>query len=265
MIKETKDNVEEKKERIFKKALNLLTGVPTPSYIIYIIASTPIGFALGLKIAISYIMPVINAILIYPVYLAYILKGRLKTAVVMVLVWSMMLSAVVILYSYQDPERTGSMIVMGERYKNEMFEWLKTGRGVEGDISRFLPQHLLHLSTFSILCLATGGFGGLIMGSVLLNYMNYYVGSLWQASQNVKVILYGWSIWSVIRVVGYIIISIFLSTPLINRIEKKSWKFKKYSLYLYLGLLLILLDIILKYTLSPVWRSLILKYILKGW
>ncbi|MGQ9705617.1 MAG: hypothetical protein ACUVWP_01260 [bacterium] len=260
MLDEEKEGQEEKKGYI-KKFIDFLIGVPISSSIIYIITSTPLGFALGLKVGVNFIMPFINAILIYPVYLAYIIKGRFKTAIFTVLIWSIILSVVVILYSYQDPERAGRIIVMGERYKDEMFEWLATGRGIEGDITKFVPQHLLHLSIFSVLCFATGGFCGLIMGSILLNYMNYYVGFLWHSSQSAGIILYGWSIWAIIRVVGYITISIFLSTPLLCKLLKNNWNFRQYSIYLYTGLSLIILDIILKYNLNSLWREMILKYL----
>jgi len=257
---EKEQSIEEKKGYI-KKFFGFLTGVPTSSLIIYIIASTPLGYALGLKIGVNFLMSFINAILIYPVYLACILRGRFKTAIVMVVIWSIMLSIIIILFTYQDQMRVEKMIVMGERYKNEMFEWLETGKGIESDITRFLPQHLIYFGIFSSLCLITGGLGGFVMGSILLNYMNYYVGCLWHTSQNAGVILYGWSIWAVIRVIGYIIISLFLSTPLIDKIRKKRWQFREYSIYLYTGLSLIIIDIILKYLLAPIWQNIMLEYL----
>ena len=31
-----------------------------------------------------------------------------------------------------------------------MFRWIRTGRGAEGNIRLFLPQHLLHLGAFIV-------------------------------------------------------------------------------------------------------------------
>lgn len=258
------ENIEDKEEQkgIITRLIEYSKGIPTSSVVIYIIASTPLGFSLGIKIGIDLLLPIINALLIYPVYLLYITRKRYKTAVAMVIFWAVILSAFTILYTYQEPSVAKKIIIRGGTYTEEMWEWLETGKGIEGDITRFFPQHIIHLSLFIMLTLATGGFGGLVSGSILLNYMNYYVGCLALTSTNPGVIsLIGWPIWAEIRVVGYIILSIFFATPLIFKISNKRWKYNRFSNYLYSGLALIIADIILKYLLAPIWRGFIVKYI----
>src|SRR5262245_62052281 len=67
------------------------------------------------------------------------------------------------------PSDPGSLILHGPEYRDEMFHWIRTGEGSEGDVRLFLPQHVLHLVAFLLLSLATGSVVSITMGAVLMN------------------------------------------------------------------------------------------------
>ncbi len=110
-------------------------------------------------------------------------------------------------------------VLRGEPYRREMYSWISTGRGAEGDPSLFILPKIREIAVFSVLSFVSAGFLGLFLGSFLLNYMNYYVGCL---LLDVKPgylwapVLFGWPIYAVLRVPGYVALGIVMSKPLID-------------------------------------------------
>jgi hypothetical protein len=94
----------------------------------------------------------------------------------------------------------------------------------------------------------------LVLGAALLNYMNYYVAVLIRRSgNNQRVILMAWNPWSVIRVLGYLYLGIVVSTPALWLLIPVPWRL---SLLLLLpGIACVLIDLVLKITLSKTWSS----------
>ncbi len=98
-----------------------------------------------------------------------------------------------------------------------MFHWIRTGEGAEGSLQLFLPIHLREYALFSLLSLLTFGSAALILGTYLLNYMNFYVGQLvYQSSHPWLAALVGWPPWSMLRVVGYIATGLALTALALN-------------------------------------------------
>jgi hypothetical protein len=72
---------------------------------------------------------------------------------------------------------TARLFLNGQRYQQEMFAWVRTGVGAEGDATRFLPQHAWHALLFCALSAATGSIASMPMGAALVHYMGQYVGA----------------------------------------------------------------------------------------
>lgn len=133
----------------------------------------------------------------------------------------------------------------------------------------------MFLILFSFLAFITMGFAALLLGAYLLNYMNYYVGTLLLYSKNnltslIFVALFSWPIYAILRVFGYIGLGISLTylsyTLLIKLFMRKtsspSYIFKKNIFgktffniskiknILLFSLILIVLDFILKATIA---------------
>jgi len=138
---------------------------------------------------------------------------------------------------------------------------VRTGEGPEGDISLFLPIHLRHFLIFCTLSLASGGFLALAMGAVMLGYMNFYVGCLIAASGASWITLaLSWPLWSIVRVVGFIIAGTALGAVLLDRRGKgrtAGEKKEKILRFLLLAVALIVLDIILKWLLAGAYQGLL--------
>jgi hypothetical protein len=103
-------------------------------------------------------------------------------------------------------------IINGEAYVSEMFEWIRTGRGPEGDPSLFMIPKIKEIAIFTALSLASIGLLGLFLGAVLL--MNYYAGVLMlhaKPEHLLGVVLLSWQIYALLRVVGYVLLGVALS------------------------------------------------------
>jgi hypothetical protein len=141
------------------------------------------------------------------------------------ILWAVLLSAGVILLVFLFPEGAARGIFHGEAYRQEMFGWIATGEGKENDWHRFLPEHLLHLAVFLVLCWASAGYLGLVLGAILTAYMSYFVGSYAVASGHPFLgSVAAWVPWSVIRVGAFVLFGALFARPLLVR---RVWPFER--------------------------------------
>jgi hypothetical protein len=141
------------------------------------------------------------------------------------ILWAVLLSAGVIFLVFLFPEGAARGIFRGESYRQEMFGWIATGEAKENDWHRFLPEHLLHLAVFLVLCWASAGYLGLVLGAILTAYMSYFVGSYAAASGHPFLgSVAAWVPWSVIRVCAFVLFGALFARPLLVR---RVWPFER--------------------------------------
>jgi len=231
--------------------LSLATGV----------ISTLVGLLLS-NIS-KFAFPLVMTIAIYPIYYLDLRQGRSWEASKHVLLWALSSSITLILLTALLGEGIGELILHGTSYKQEMLDWIKTGKGPEGDPRLFIVPKLREIAIFSVLCLFSAGFLGLFLGSFLLNYMNYYVGCIIIHARPGKLwvpLIFGWPIYAILRVVGYVNLGIVLSVPIFSKILKVEFDERQVKRQLYLAILTIALDFILKGTVA----NLVYQPLLRG-
>jgi hypothetical protein len=217
--------------------------------------------ALGVGIGNPWLFPVLGALVPFPVFLGYIRKGCPGKATAWVLYWciaqSLALGAAVALV----PERTAATVWHGPAYADEMLTYIRTGVGAEGSPRLFLPLHARHYVLLCVISLVTVGAGGLVLGTVLLNYMNFYVATLVRsAADPILALFFGWPVWAILRVVGYTATGAVMadvSWRLWSRWRGRAIA-RPFPVRLWLlGLGFALLDVGLKALVAPVWRSIL--------
>jgi hypothetical protein len=220
-----------------------------------------IGFALGLP----WLFPFLCSVPACGILWGALSRGRRAQALAGLLLWAATLGACGTAAGFLWQERAARVILNGPAYSQEMRAWIATGEGRESAPALFIPQHLLHLSIFSALAVATAGAAALVMGTVLLGYMSFHVGSLASAASGCSpglTALLAWNPWSLVRVVSFIVLGVVLAEPMVMRWH--AWRHAAArasepgrARWLIAGLAGILADMLLKALLAPTWRTML--------
>lgn len=219
-----------------------------------------IGFFLG-----AFIHPIILTILtIFPAcitFLGFIKQQKYFQALKISLIWTFTIVLIGIILTIIFPDLAAIGILNGTGYQSGMFNWIKTGVGSESNPSQFIPIHIRDFSIFCILSLISMSLVGLFFGAYLMNYMDFYVGMLFLNIAEPNIFNYlaisalGWHIWSITRVIGFIIAGTALSIPLTALLFKQKIPWKVIGKYMLISLALIIIDIILKAALAPIYQQ----------
>jgi hypothetical protein len=221
-----------------------------------IVAATAASYALGWVIGIPLAVPILNTLAGFPFMFSALRQGRVGAAIGRMLIWAAAMAVSATALAYWQQAAAERLFIHGEAYRREMFVWLLTGQGAEGDPSRFIPQHLAHAAIFCGLSLATGSLVSMMMGAVLMNYMGCYVGALALASQwpGLATVL-GWHPWSVVRIISFVTLGVVLGAVLLARIGRFTYRLGNSRTWLSLALAGLMVDILLKWLLAPFWRD----------
>ena len=221
-------------------------------YVIVII-TTPVMFGLSLLFRHKIFLPLLCSI---PAFIGYLLglRNSIFSAFAAVILWTILQSILVIYVTKRKAEIMKALIVKSESYTHSMFNWIETGLLPEGKTSGVIQSHLQQGILYCLLALITANFGSIFLGCVLLNYMNFYVAQLAIRSKNpIMAVLFGWNFWSVIRVFAFLWLGVVLGIPLASYFVKVADPFQ--FGWLIPGAAGIILDLLLKLTLSNWWRS----------
>ena len=227
--------------------------------VIGVILSTTASFAFG----IPWLMPIFGAAVPYPIFFLYVRRQQYKSAFWWMLLWGVLQSIAIIAATAIAPQTAAKNILRGQSYTTEMLHWIRTGEGSEGSLSLFLPEHLLYYGIFCILCVVTLSSAALIFGTLMLNYMNFYVTELVRVSAKpwLAAIL-GWYPWSILRIIGFIATGVALAAlglNLVTRIRGEVPKSPFPKTYMLIGIGFVIADIVVKAVLAPIWQKLLLS------
>jgi hypothetical protein len=115
---------------------------------------------------------------------------------------------------------------------------------------------------FCLLSAISASSLSLLMGSALMNYMSFYVGSLILASNDhTTAALMGWHPWAIIRVMSYVILGVIIGEPMICRIVKRDYNYSEVRPFFWAALTGLCVDIVVKALLAPSWCIMLRKLI----
>lgn len=232
------------------------------STVVLTIIFMAIGFFLG-----AFVHPILLLIFtVFPFYFSFIAlikQQKYSKALKLIFIWTFTIAIMGILLTVIFPDLAMVSVLNGVAYQTEMFIWIATGVGAEGNPSQFIPIHLTHLTIFIITCLVSMALIGIFFGAYMMNYMDYYVGTLFlniaepNISNYLVVAAFGWQIWAISRVIGYLFIGTALSIPLTAYLFKQKLPIAVIKRYIFIGLGFIILDIVLKATLAPIYQQIL--------
>src|SRR5258708_5442368 len=223
-----------------------------------IVAGTALSYVAAILIGIPALVPFLNVAPAFPFMVASLRRGRAAESVWRMVVWAAALAVCATTISSLGPVEAGRLFLRGEDYRREMFVFLLTGAGPEGNIRLFLPQHAAHAAVFCALALATGALLAMPLGAMLMNYMGCYVGALAAASAHPwKAMALAWVPWAVIRIAGFVTLGVVLGGPVLGRVVGFEYRLREQGRWIALAGAALLADVVLKWALAPFWREMI--------
>ena len=223
-----------------------------------IVGGTALSYVVAALLAIPALVPFLNVVPAFPFMVASLRRGRVGEAIWRMLVWAAALGVCATVFSYIDTAAAGRLFLRGETYRREMFAYLTTGVGPEGDPRTFIPTHLAHAAVFCVLAIATGAALAMTLGAALMNYMAYYVGALGAASaQPWQAMALAWVPWALVRVASFVALGVVLGGPLLGRLLGFPFRLRAQTRWIVLAAVGLAVDILMKWALAPVWREMI--------
>ena len=207
--------------------------------------------------------PLLFAILpVAPLALVYaraVARGKPRAAAALALAWAAALTVSTVAAAARSPESAAAGIWHAGVYRDQMLRWIATGVGSEGDISRFLPRVLVEYGLVFLLSAISVGVGALILGSLLLGYMNGYVG--WVVAHadpeisKVQAAILAWPPWPIARVISFVFAGTAAAAWSFPRFFHRAAPRAAAKPLLIASLIFLAIDIGLKWLLAPEWRG----------
>jgi hypothetical protein len=230
-----------------------------------VVLLTLASYLAGWLIGVPALVPFLNAAGAWWLMARELRAGRVVRAIAIMLVWAATMAVVATVMAAAGWNLSGGDdLFLQPDYRVQMLEWVRTGIGPESQPSVFIPRHLAYAGVFSIAAIATAGVLAMPMGAMLMNSMGDYVGSMAAASAHpfASAIL-GWHPWAVVRIIGFVIVGVVLSGPLIARVSGTTFDLRSERRWIVIGAGLLAIDIVLKAVLAPSWGRLLRG--LAGW
>jgi hypothetical protein len=228
-----------------------------------VVIVTVASYALGWWIGLPGLVPFLNAGVPWWLMARGLRAGRTSHAVAVMLLWALTMGVVSTWAAYAHPAVTRALFLRSS-YRDEMHEWVRTGRGAESTPSVFVPRHLAYAGTFGLAALATGGALAMPMGAVLMNSMGDYVGAMAAGSAHpLASAVLGWHPWAVLRIAGFVILGVVLSGVVLSRLWSFPYSLTRHRGWIAVACGLLLLDTALKWALAPTWGRMLKN--LAGW
>jgi hypothetical protein len=209
------------------------------------------GFRLGWRAAHRIVLPVLEGGMGFLAFLyAWTLFGPLSAAMA-VMGWAVGTSLPAVATFRRHPATVDARVLRAASYRGEMLAWLRSGVGPEAFPRRTALAHLRELAAYLLAAAATANAGALVLGAVLLNYMNAYVARLLGAARRPWTVrLLAWNVWSLVRVLGYVLLGVAAAAPVLRWTGRPGDPAEIRALAL-TGAFAVMLDLLLKLLLSP--------------
>ena len=121
--------------------------------------------------------------------------------------WAAGTSAASVYVFFRSPADTDTRVLRAQSYRESMLDWLASGGRQESHPIQTLGRHGRELIWYAAAAVLTANLAAIVMGAILLNYMNAYVATIMRASTRpVRTVALAWNVWSVVRVAAYIAI-----------------------------------------------------------
>ena len=243
-----------------EKAQPLCTLVWTRYVYLYLFGGIFFSFLAGVFAQKPVILYTLDAVLFFPIFVAHVHEWKIKRLFQTATFWGFFKSVVLIGGVLALGDSLDRLVDRGLVYHREAMQWTLTGEGDMGVPETFIPQHIIGALKVLVSAAASCGLFALIGGSRELNIMNFHVAKLIQKSVHpLYALAFAWPPWSIIRGWAYLALMVGAAKFFLILIRRHAPNWKPVIFYSAFGLLGAAIDVILKASLAPYWRTLLLK------
>ena len=166
-----------------------------------------VGFRMGWRTRSRIGLPLMQGALGWLAYLAAFSFLGAGWAAAAVGAWAVGTTTASVYVFFRNPEDTDARVLRAQTYRETMLAWLESGGSQEGQPFQTVQRHGRELIWYAAAAVLTANLGAIVMGAILLNYMNAYVATIVRAATRpVRAAALAWNVWSVVRVAAYIAI-----------------------------------------------------------
>ena len=174
-----------------------------------------VGFRLGWRTGQRIALPTVQGLLGFLAFAASWRAGGPFFGTLAVGGWAVGTSLISIPVFKSERQRIDEIVVRARAYRESMLAWLRSGRGPEAEPLATARAHLWELGLYLLAAVISANLLSLVLGAVLLNYMNAYVAALLLAARDRwRVRLLAWNSWILVRVAAYVLLGSACAAPL---------------------------------------------------
>lgn len=195
----------------------------TPPYFLsFAFLSGIVGFRMGWRTKSRIGLPLLQGVLGWIAFLiAWSFVGAVWSAAC-VGAWAVGATMASVYAFVGRPLETDQRVIRATEYRAAMLDWLTTGARPEAQPVATVTQHARELIWYLAAAMVSANFISLVMGAILLNYMNAYVATLLRAATRTgRVLLLAWNVWSVARVAAYVMIGAAGAAPVLRLMGRR--------------------------------------------
>jgi hypothetical protein len=200
-------------------AMGTESSFPASYFVLLGLLCGAVGFRIGWRARHRFVLPLAQGVL---GWVAFVYAWRIHgpaMAAASVACWAVATTLVSLYFFTAEPRETDERVLRAAAYRETMLAWLRTGSGPESRPFATARAHLHELVVYLAAAVFTANLAALVLGAILLNFMNAWVATLLRAARRTWVVaVLGWGIWSLFRVAGYVLIGVAAAAPLAARL-----------------------------------------------
>ena len=206
-------------------------------------------------------LPVLNTLVIFPLFVWALRSGRPRRALTMTLFWAFCLATAMLLLGLLLSQQASSAVQGVVEYRSQFIRWMADATPVTAAPAQDWLSQPKELVLFAAATALTAGLGGLFLLAMAINVVSVNAaGLINDAARPVQTLLFSWPAWNIVRLVGAILIAVALAEPLATGqlgLEALAAWFRARRRWLLYGVVLLFAAALLQLLLSSLYRSML--------
>ncbi|UCE26988.1 MAG: hypothetical protein JSW52_11675 [Candidatus Coatesbacteria bacterium] len=241
---------------VSERVSRFIAELTFPRACYYLAATTFISCAASIAVGNKYVTPVLNVAAVGPFYLWAAARGRYRPAVGLSLLWLTCLALFFTVGATFFSERAGAAALYAEAYNADFNAWLADDTVAFGETRGYALQIVEEGGLAGGLSFITGGIGGLATAAVNANYVSYNAGRLLLGSTSgTYSIVFAWPFWEVLKVIGFVNLSVALGVPPVRLILRREVDYKMALEHAFVGLFFLATSVFVHWRAALFWRD----------